>query len=108
LAMPLEPVRAERDRLRGELDQAPCDRTRELERATARREQADQALAAARHQHPDRRDPVGMLRRWREGPPAERRGVLALAEQQADRAALGLERVGALADTSRVRFRLAT
>jgi hypothetical protein len=28
-----------------------------------------------------------MLRRWRGGPPAEQRGVLALAEQQADRAA---------------------
>jgi conjugative relaxase-like TrwC/TraI family protein len=78
-------VRAERDRLRGELDQAPKDRARELARATARREQADQALAAARRQHPGRA--AGMLRRWRGGSPAEQRGVLALAEQQADRAA---------------------
>jgi hypothetical protein len=78
-------VRAERDRLRGELSQAPKDRGRELARATARREQADQALAAARRQYPGRA--AGMLRRWRGGPPAERHGVLALAEQQADRAA---------------------
>jgi AAA domain len=78
-------VRAERDRLRGELGQAPRDRARELARATTHREQADQELAAARQQHPDRA--AGMLRRRRGGPPAEQRGVLALAEQQADRAA---------------------
>jgi hypothetical protein len=38
-------LRAERDRLRQLLDQAPRDRTRELQRATARRAEADQALA---------------------------------------------------------------
>src|SRR4029453_12039899 len=40
-------LRAERDRLRGLLDQAPRDRARELERARARRADADQALATA-------------------------------------------------------------
>ena len=37
-------LRAERDRLRGLLDQAPRDRARELARASARRAEADQAL----------------------------------------------------------------
>jgi hypothetical protein len=39
-------LRAERDRLRRQLDQAPRDRRRELARASAHREQAEQALAA--------------------------------------------------------------
>src|ERR671921_532883 len=39
-------LRAERDRLRQQLDQAPRDRSRELERATTHREQAGKALAA--------------------------------------------------------------
>jgi ATP-dependent exoDNAse (exonuclease V) alpha subunit len=39
-------LRAERDRLRQQLDQAPRDRRRELARATAHREQAEAALAA--------------------------------------------------------------
>jgi hypothetical protein len=39
-------LRAERDRLRQQLDQAPRDRSRELEWASAHREQAEQALAA--------------------------------------------------------------
>jgi conjugative relaxase-like TrwC/TraI family protein len=51
-------VRAERDRLRAEFDRAPRDRARELARATARREQADQALAAARQQPPAPRPPA--------------------------------------------------
>jgi conjugative relaxase-like TrwC/TraI family protein len=82
-------VRAERDRLRGRLDQAPKDRTRELARATARREQADRELAAARQQqHINHGGPTGMLRLRRRGePPAEQRGALVLAEQQANRAA---------------------
>ena len=37
-------LRAERDRLRGLLDQAPRDRARELARASARRAEADQTL----------------------------------------------------------------
>jgi hypothetical protein len=81
-------VRAERNRLRDQLDQALKDRTRELARATARREQADRDLAAARQQHSDHGGPAGMLRlRGRGGPPAGQRGALVLAEQQANRAA---------------------
>jgi hypothetical protein len=73
-------LRAERDRLGGLLAEAPKDRTRELARATERREQAEAELAAARQR-------AGMLRRGRGG---ERAGVPAGAEavarQQADRA----------------------
>src|SRR5918993_1019512 len=39
-------LRAERDRLRRQLDQAPRDRTRELTRAAAHREEVEQVLAA--------------------------------------------------------------
>jgi hypothetical protein len=81
-------VRAERDRVRGELDQAPRDRGRELARATARREPAERELTRNRQQHPDRQGPAGMLRLRRRGmAPAGQRGALALATQQADRAA---------------------
>ena len=52
-------LRAERDRLRHQLDQAPHDRSRELARAIAHREQAEAALAA--HQPPAGRQPPGML-----------------------------------------------
>jgi conjugative relaxase-like TrwC/TraI family protein len=79
-------LRAERDRLRGLLGQAPRDRARELERATARREQADQALAAARQ--PAGGQPTHMLR-WRRGAgerAAAHAGAAAVAEQQANRA----------------------
>jgi conjugative relaxase-like TrwC/TraI family protein len=80
-------VRAERDRLRGQLDQAPKDRTRELARVAARREQADQALAAARQQHTNPRA-TNMLRLpWRGEPPAGQRIALVVAEQQANRTA---------------------
>jgi hypothetical protein len=58
-------LRAERDRLRQELDQAPRDRSRELARASAHREQAEQALAA--HQPSNGRRPAGMLRFLRRG-----------------------------------------
>ena len=53
-------LRAERDRLRRQLDQAPRDRSRELARATAHCEQAERALAA--HQPATGRQPAGMLR----------------------------------------------
>jgi ATP-dependent exoDNAse (exonuclease V) alpha subunit len=43
-------LRAERDRLRGLLDQAPRDRSRELEWASARRAEADQGPGAAHRQ----------------------------------------------------------
>jgi AAA domain/TrwC relaxase len=52
-------LRAERDRLRRQLDQAPRDRGRELARASAHRQQAEQALAA--HQPPTGRQSGGML-----------------------------------------------
>ena len=79
-------LRAERDRLCRQLDQAPRDRTRELERATAHREQAEQALAA--HQQPSGRQPTGMLRFMRRGgdQPTLVPGGLAVATQQVSRA----------------------
>jgi conjugative relaxase-like TrwC/TraI family protein len=75
-------LRAERDRLRRLLDQAPPDHWRVLERATARRHQAEQALAEA-----DRAQPSGSRRR-RGGrdAQAESQATRALAAQQADRA----------------------
>jgi conjugative relaxase-like TrwC/TraI family protein len=78
-------LRAERDRLRHQLDQAPHDRTRELARATAHREQAEEALAA--NQQPGR-PPTGMLGWLRRAndQPARVPGGLAIATQQANRA----------------------
>jgi conjugative relaxase-like TrwC/TraI family protein len=78
-------LRAERDRLRRQLDQAPRDRDRELARATTHRQQAEQALAA--HQQPIGRQPAGMLR-WRHRGEESARipGGLAVATQQANRA----------------------
>ena len=78
-------LRAERDRLRGQLDQAPRDRRRELTRASAHRRQAEAALAA---QEPATgRQPTGMLR-WlrRADRPASIPGALAVATQQVNRA----------------------
>jgi hypothetical protein len=79
-------LRAERDRLRHQLDQAPSDRTRELARATAHREQAEEALAG--HQQPTGRSPTGMLGwlRRADDQPARVPGGLAVATQQANRA----------------------
>jgi conjugative relaxase-like TrwC/TraI family protein len=79
-------LRAERDRLRRQLDQAPRDRSSELARATAHREQAEQALAA--HQPATGRQPTGMLRFLRRSndQPAQLPGGLAVAIQQANRA----------------------
>jgi hypothetical protein len=79
-------LRAERDRLRRQLDEAPRDRSRELARATAQSEQAEEALAA--HQPPAGRRPAGMLR-WLRGHherPVGMPGGLAVATQQANRA----------------------
>jgi len=77
-------LRAERDRLRRQLDQAPRDRTRELARAVAHRQQAEEALAA--HQEPVGRQPTGMLRWLRRGEESARmQGGLAVATQQANR-----------------------
>jgi hypothetical protein len=58
-------LRAERDRLRRQLDQAPRDRARELARATVHRQHAEQTLAA--HQQPTDHQPTGMLRWLRRG-----------------------------------------
>jgi conjugative relaxase-like TrwC/TraI family protein len=79
-------LRAERDRLRRQLDQAPRDRSRELGRATTHREQAERALAA--YQQPAGHQPGGMLRWLRRGDDHSARmpGGLAVASQQVDRA----------------------
>jgi conjugative relaxase-like TrwC/TraI family protein len=81
-------LRAERDRLRGLLDQAPRDRTRELARASARRTAADQTLEQLTATNGQERKGGGMLRlRWRAEPAATDRAAALLARQQADRAA---------------------
>src|SRR5829696_2831766 len=78
-------LRAERDRLRRQLDQAPRDRARELARATAHRQHAEEALAA--HQPAAGRQPAGMVRWRRRGEESARiPGGLAVATQQANRA----------------------
>jgi len=80
-------LRAERDRLRGLLDQAPRDRARELARASTRRAEADQALERLTANNDPQRQGRGMLRlRWRGGPACAGPGVVAVARQQADRA----------------------
>jgi conjugative relaxase-like TrwC/TraI family protein len=77
-------VRAERDRLRRQLDQAPRDRARELARAATHRQQTEEALAvlqSSTHQ------PTGMLRWLRHGEePARIPGGVAVAAQQVNRA----------------------
>jgi conjugative relaxase-like TrwC/TraI family protein len=79
-------LRAERDRLRRQLDQAPRDRGRELARATAHRQQAEQVLAA--HQPSTGRRPADMLGWLRRGDeqPTRIPGGLTVATQQANRA----------------------
>jgi hypothetical protein len=79
-------LRAERDRLRQKLDEAPRDRSRELARAAVRRQQAEQILAA--HQQPTDHEPTGMLGWLRRSndQPGQLPGGLAVAAQQANRA----------------------
>ena len=79
-------MRAERDRLRRQLDQAPRDRSWELARATIHCEEAEQVLAA--HQPSTGRRPAGMLGWLRRGheQPTGMPGGLAVATQQANRA----------------------
>jgi hypothetical protein len=79
-------LRAERDRLRRQLDQAPHDRSRELARAAAHRQEAEEAMAA--HQQVGGRQWGGMLRwlRHSNDRPAQLPGALAVATQQANRA----------------------
>jgi len=81
-------LRAERDRLRQLLDQAPRDRSRELARASARRAGADQALEQLTANNDHQRQGRGMLRlRWRAGPASTDQAAALVARQQADRAA---------------------
>jgi conjugative relaxase-like TrwC/TraI family protein len=83
-------LRAERDRLRDELDQAPRDRARELERASRWRADTEEALAEASRRADQQRPATGMLRLLRYGgqpATATRNTVVTLATQQADRAA---------------------
>jgi conjugative relaxase-like TrwC/TraI family protein len=61
-------LRAERDRLRRQLDQAPRDRSRELARASSHREQAEQVLAAYQRP-PARRHAAPVAPRRRPGCP---------------------------------------
>jgi PAS domain-containing protein len=80
-------LRAERDRLRQLLDQAPRDRTRELERASGRRAEVDQALEELATSSDEQRQGWGMLRQRRRGePPSADRAAALVARQQADRA----------------------
>jgi hypothetical protein len=80
-------LRAERDRLRALLDQAPRDRARELARASARRAEADQVLEQLTTKHDPQRRGGGVLgRRWRGGPAGADPGAVAVARQQATRA----------------------
>jgi hypothetical protein len=80
-------LRAERDRLRHLLDQAPRDRSRELQRTTARRADADAALEQLTTASDPARQGRGMLRRpWRTTPASADRAAALLARQQADRA----------------------
>jgi len=82
-ATPTAQLRVERDRLRAELDQAPPNRVRLLERATLRRQQAEQQVAANDAQHPGGSRRFG--RRNAEQP--QDQAARALAVRQADRAA---------------------
>jgi conjugative relaxase-like TrwC/TraI family protein len=79
-------LRAERDRLRHQLDQAPRDRSRELARATTHRQQTEEAMAA--YQQAGGGQPGGMLRWLRRSSDqsAQLPGGLAVATQQASRA----------------------
>jgi conjugative relaxase-like TrwC/TraI family protein len=80
-------LRAERDRLRQLLDQAPRDRAQELQRASARRAEADQALAQLTTSSDAQRQGPGMLRLpWRAGTAPANRAAALVARQQADRA----------------------
>jgi conjugative relaxase-like TrwC/TraI family protein len=82
-------LRAERDRLRGLLDQPPRDRTRELARASRRRADADRVLAEATRQADQQRQPPGMLGRLRRSGQAiaTTSAAKVVATQQANRAA---------------------
>jgi conjugative relaxase-like TrwC/TraI family protein len=80
-------LRAERDRLRSLLDQAPRDRGRELALASDRRAEADQTLEQLTANNERPRQAQAMLRlRWRARLAGADPGPVAVARQQADRA----------------------
>jgi hypothetical protein len=83
-ATPTKQLRAEWNRLQAELDQAPPNRRRVLERAIQRRQQAEQQLAAAQAKHPGATGPRWFARR--DGEPQDPAGQ-ALSRRQAERAA---------------------
>jgi conjugative relaxase-like TrwC/TraI family protein len=85
-ATPTGELRAERDRLQAELDQAPPDRARLLERATHRRQQAEQQLAAVGAKHP-RRGGRALFGRRHQADQDQDPAGRALAARQAERAA---------------------
>jgi hypothetical protein len=81
-------LRAECNRLRGLLDQAPRDRTRELGRASARRAEAGQALEKlTANDNPQRQGGKILRLRRPAGPGGAGPGAVAVARQQANRAA---------------------
>jgi conjugative relaxase-like TrwC/TraI family protein len=82
-ATPTGQLRAERDWLQAELDQAPPDRSRLVERATQRRRQAEQQLAAVEAEHPQP-GARGLVARRRATEPDL--AARALAARQAERA----------------------
>ncbi len=85
-ATPTRELRAERERLQAELDQAPPDRRRVLERAIQRREQAEQQLATTDAKHPDGGG-RGLFSRRRDVEHVQDPAARELALRQAERAA---------------------
>src|SRR6266542_2497393 len=85
-ATPTGELRAERDRLQAELDQAPPDRARLLERAAQRRQQAEQQLTAIEAEHPQQGG-RGLFGRRRAPEHVQDPAGRALAARQAERAA---------------------
>jgi conjugative relaxase-like TrwC/TraI family protein len=86
-ATPTAQLRAERDRLRAELDQAPPDRARLLDRAAERRYQAEQQLAAVHAKHARAGGRRGLFGRRRDAEQPQDPAARALAVRQAERAA---------------------
>jgi hypothetical protein len=84
-ATPTGELRTQRDRLRGQLDQAPPDRARLLECATQRRRQAEQQLTAVDAKHP-RGVARGLFGRRRDADQEQDPTARALAARQAERA----------------------
>src|SRR6266511_3185072 len=84
-ATPTGELRAERDRLQAELDKAPPDRARLLERAAQRRHQAEHQLGAVDAEHP-RRNRGGLFGRRHHADQEQDLAGRALAARQAERA----------------------